>query len=224
MTEAEWLAPAGFGPAIPWFDRLEFAWERATERKRRLLACGCVRVALVAAADPIVQAAVESVESFADGRATRADLRRVRQRLRALPVPPPGFPPRMRDPAVAAQAVVMAASQIANEKNYREAIVPLFDRLWMAASELVPVDGMPLLREQFGNPFRPVSFDPRWRTADVLGLARAVYADRVFDRLSLLADALMDAGCDADAVLAHCRGPGPHARGCWVVDLVLGKE
>jgi hypothetical protein len=80
-----------------------------------------------------------------------------------------------------------------------------------------------LLRCIFGNPFRPVALDPAWRTEAVVGLAAGIYADRAFDRLPVLADALEDAGCaDAD-VLGHCRGPGPHARGCWVVDLLLGK-
>jgi len=81
-----------------------------------------------------------------------------------------------------------------------------------------------MLRDIFGNPFRPVAFDPRWQTADVLALARGIYEDRAFDRMTLLADALMDAGCDHDDILGHCRGDGPHGRGCWVVDLVLGKE
>ena len=80
-----------------------------------------------------------------------------------------------------------------------------------------------LLRDIFGNPFRPVAFDPRWRTADAVGLARGIYDERAFDRLPLLADALMDAGC-ATSRSSHCRGDGPHVRGCWVVDLVLGKE
>jgi hypothetical protein len=62
-----------------------------------------------------------------------------------------------------------------------------------------------------------------WRTETVMALARAIQIDRAFDRLPILADALEDAGCDHPDVLAHCRGPGPHARGCWVVDLVLGK-
>jgi hypothetical protein len=81
-----------------------------------------------------------------------------------------------------------------------------------------------LIRDIFGNPFRPVAFDPRWRTDDAVGLARGIYEDRAFDRLPLLADALMDAGCDSDDILSHCRGEGPHVRGCWIVDLVLGKE
>ena len=84
-------------------------------------------------------------------------------------------------------------------------------------------DILAVLRDVFPNPSRPVGFDPRWRTPDVTGLAGGIYEDRAFDRLPLLADALMDAGCDADAVLAHCRSTGPHVRGCWVVDLVLGK-
>ena len=81
-----------------------------------------------------------------------------------------------------------------------------------------------LIRDIFGNPFRPVAFDPRWRTADVTALACGIYEDRAFKRLPLLADALMDAGCDREDILAHCRSDGPHVRGCWVVDLVLGKE
>ena len=81
-----------------------------------------------------------------------------------------------------------------------------------------------VFRDIVGNPLRPVAFDPRWRTEDTLGLARGIYEDRAFTRLPLLADALMDAGCDDDRLLAHCRSQGPHARGCWAVDLVLRKE
>jgi hypothetical protein len=81
-----------------------------------------------------------------------------------------------------------------------------------------------IFRDIVGNPFRTVEFDPYWRTSDVLGLARAVYEDAAFDRLPILADALMDAGCTDDVILGHCRGPGPHIRGCWVVDLAFGKE
>ena len=62
-----------------------------------------------------------------------------------------------------------------------------------------------------------------WVTPTVRALAEGIYADRAFDRLPILADALQDAGCDDADVLAHCRGPWPHVRGCWVVDLVLGK-
>jgi hypothetical protein len=80
---------------------------------------------------------------------------------------------------------------------------------------------MPLLWDVFEDSLRDVEFDPRWRTADVVGLARAIYDDRVFERLPLLADALMDAGCADEHVLSHCRSDGPHVRGCWVVDLVL---
>ena len=80
------------------------------------------------------------------------------------------------------------------------------------------------LRCVFGNPFRPVTLDPAWLTSDVLLLARGIYADRAFDRMPILADALQDAGCDNDDMLTHCRGPGPHARGCWVVDLLTGRE
>jgi hypothetical protein len=84
--------------------------------------------------------------------------------------------------------------------------------------------GLPELRDIFGNPFRPVTFDPRWLTATVVALATGIYAERAFDRMPILADALEEAGCDHADILAHCRGDGPHVRGCWVVDLVLGKS
>src|SRR5262245_53575541 len=82
-----------------------------------------------------------------------------------------------------------------------------------------------LLREIFGNPFRPVAFDPAWHTSDVLLLARGIYDEHAFDRLPILADALQDAGCDCDDLLTHLRETAaPHVRGCWALDLVLGKE
>ena len=85
-------------------------------------------------------------------------------------------------------------------------------------------DELQLLRDIFGNPFRPVAFDAAWRTDTAVSLARGMYESRDFGAMPILADALQDAGCDSDDVLDHCRGPEPHVRGCWVVDLVLGKS
>lgn len=80
------------------------------------------------------------------------------------------------------------------------------------------------LRDIVGNPVRQVVLDPRWLTSNVLDLARAIHQERAFEWLPILADALQDVGCEDADVVAHCRGPGPHVRGCWVVDLLLGKE
>ncbi len=95
-----------------------------------------------------------------------------------------------------------------------------------------------LLRDIFGNPFYPIPFDPAWQTETVVSLARKMYSGRDFSAMPDLADAIQDAGCENDRILNHCRyanlpatGPGtapgmrtpPHVRGCWVVDLVLGK-
>jgi hypothetical protein len=81
-----------------------------------------------------------------------------------------------------------------------------------------------ILREIIGNPFRPVAIDPRWLTSNVLDLARTIDADEAFDRMPILADALLDAGCDNDDVLNHCRRTDGHVRGCWVVDRLLARE
>ena len=102
------------------------------------------------------------------------------------------------------------------------------------------------MRDVFGNPFRPVPVSPEWRTDTVVSLARQMYESRDFSAMPILADALQDAGCDNDDILTHCRGlcrdcgllppwggrhrleagrhAEPHVRGCWCVDLLLGKE
>ncbi|MCE9561744.1 MAG: hypothetical protein K8U57_06775 [Planctomycetes bacterium] len=81
------------------------------------------------------------------------------------------------------------------------------------------------LRDIFGNPFRPVTFDSEWRSDTALSLAKHIYESRDFSTMPILADALQDAGCDNDDILHHCRDAnGVHVRGCWVVDLVLGKS
>jgi hypothetical protein len=79
-----------------------------------------------------------------------------------------------------------------------------------------------LVRCIFGNPFRPVTFNPAWRTDTAVIRARQMYDSRDFGAMPILADALQDAGCEDEQVLSHCRDAGPHARGCWVVDGVLG--
>src|SRR5207253_2689886 len=85
------------------------------------------------------------------------------------------------------------------------------------------------LRDLFGNPFRPVSLTPAWLTPTVLKLAQVAYDNRLLPsghlddtRLAVLADALEEAGCSNADILSHLRGPGPHVRGCWVVDVVTG--
>jgi hypothetical protein len=76
-----------------------------------------------------------------------------------------------------------------------------------------------------GKPFGPVTFSPLWCTDTALALARQMYESRDFGAMPILADALQDAGCESEDILAHCRDTAlEHVRGCWVVDLVLGKE
>ena len=85
-----------------------------------------------------------------------------------------------------------------------------------------------MLRDIFGPlPFRSVPIEPAWLTRNdgtVAKLAHAIYDESRFEDMPILADALEDAGCHEEQILAHCRGPGPHVRGCWVIDLLLGKE
>ncbi len=80
-----------------------------------------------------------------------------------------------------------------------------------------------LLRCLFGNPLMPTRPNPSWQTPNAVTMAQTIYDERRWELLPLLADLLEEAGCPKQ-ISDHCRGEGPHARGCWVVDLVLGKE
>ena len=82
-----------------------------------------------------------------------------------------------------------------------------------------------LLHDLFGNPFRPPAVTPEWlawQAGLIPALARGIYDERRFGEMPVLCDALEDAGCADEAILAHCRGPGQHARGCWLLDALLG--
>ncbi|MBA4190361.1 MAG: hypothetical protein C0467_20430 [Planctomycetaceae bacterium] len=82
-----------------------------------------------------------------------------------------------------------------------------------------------LLRDIIGNPFRPTTLSSAWWSDTAVSLAKHIYESRDFSAMPILADALQDADCDNDDVLNHCRDPQQvHVRGCWVVDLVLGKN
>jgi hypothetical protein len=84
-----------------------------------------------------------------------------------------------------------------------------------------------LQRDIFGNPFRPVPVDGgwlHWNNGCIPKIAGSIYEERAFDQLPVLADALEDAGCTNQDLLDHCRQPGEHVRGCWVVDLIIGKQ
>ncbi len=80
----------------------------------------------------------------------------------------------------------------------------------------------------FGDPRRPLPHLAaaclQWNDGTIPRIVHGIYEERAFERLPILHDALLDAGCDDQDILAHCRGAGPHVRGCWVIDLILGKQ
>jgi hypothetical protein len=224
MTEEE--LTGGRGTWQLW----EFVAATASPRKLRLFGCACVRRVFDLIPDRRGRLAVEVAERFSDGVATAAELRE------AYTAAGIAAGQRRRDDDFAGTHALLAgmsvadATQRAGWSASTEAAKAVratnygaghWDRDITASERPAQAD---VIRDIFGHLFRPVAFDPRWRTADAVGLARGIYEDRAFDRLPLLADALMDAGCADEQVLGHCPSDGPHVRGCWVVDLVLGKE
>ena len=176
----------------------------ASERKHRLFAVACCRAFADRFPTPAYHDLLELVTVFADGTIARVEMMK-------------GY----RAPGSNSQLAMAVAGTTDPNAGYAAQKTLLRTLEW---HDWVPATSpQDLLRDIFGNPFRPVAFDPAWRTEAVVGLARGAYEDRAFDRLPALADALEDAGCaDAD-ILSHCRSAGSHVRGCWVVDLLLGK-
>src|SRR5262245_13664709 len=223
MTESEWLVSDD-----P--DRMSEDLILGSRRKLRLFAVACCRRLPADVVDDDCRRCLDAAEASVDGRATAGDRRRAGDPMARLA-------DRLEPAARAADA-----RNDKSDRDYRvhhaaiachttAAVDPYYMRKAADLVQLAVTDRdaerrhqCALLRDIYGNPFRPPAFDPRWRTADALGLARGIYDGPAFDRLPLLADALMDAGCVDELVLGHCRSDGPHVRGCWVVDLVLGQE
>ncbi len=222
MTEEEWLACED--PRV----LLDALRERTNNRKLRLFHCACLRwaVSLVAGLDGKWLLSV--AEDYADGAATlkgiveaTSTLNRYAQRLRPTSG---GWPPAEW---TACQAIKSALYTSTDNVHHRVAY-------WLEYTTTPRPDtgeqqngrqeATDLLRDVFGNPFRPVTFSPDWRTDTAVALARQMYDSREFSAMPILADALQDAGCDNDDILTHCRAAGEHVRGCWVVDLVLGFD
>ncbi|MDY3561950.1 hypothetical protein R5W23_003380 [Gemmata sp. JC673] len=212
MTEAEWLAVTDAAPM------LGVARRDASERKLRLFAAACCRSVWHRLSDWRSRRVVEVAERYADGEAPREDVTAAREAI------PDG---RRFGSAAVAKCVAQfpAGHAAASTLHMLRCLVAFTD--YGPHSPRVSDVSLPVaaaaMRDIFGNPFRPVTFCPSWRTSTAAALAAGMYEARDFGAMPILADALQDAGCDTDDILDHCRGGGPHVRGCWVVDLVLGK-
>jgi hypothetical protein len=205
MTEADWLASTDLDAM------LGFLKDRVSLRQLRLFACACCRQVWDQLTDPRSRKAVELSELFADGRidaGSLADARKEAWNCSSSNIP---HPPT-------------AAWQAARPVYDEDGVVGMnFAWIWNVCPDLAPR----LLRDIVGNPFRTVSRDPdwlRWNRGTVPKLAGAIYEDRAWERLPILGDALEDAGCTDAVLLAHCHGPDPHTRGCFMLDLLLGKK
>jgi hypothetical protein len=219
MTEDVWLG------SVEPFEMLMFLGLNASERKLRLFGVECCRRVWELLPNDTCRNAVELAERYAEGLVTPKELARATGPLKRQVF--------SRGPRQSGQQGRWLAWRVAQPDCFPTAVSrAMIDLLGhMAAPGKKSAARKTESRRQcasiwdiFGNPFRPVSFDPAWRTETAVALARQMYESRDFSAMPILADALQDAGCDSDDILLHCRGPGPHARGCWVVDLVLGKE
>ncbi len=248
MTEAEWLTSdhhqtvslVNFAngtvcsPAYPPI-------QRPSSRKLLLLACACYRRVSVQLMDAVICAGIDTAEQFAEGLLSESEFRAAIGTTRAL-VPRltemlQGTSTRAERSRLEAAIYVAQAVSALDWPPASAAVmsihyVSLAMKYWAKSQNWAarPTANkerkaqLLLLRDIVGNPFRPVTLDPAWRTSTVLAIAQGMYESRDFSAMPILADALQDAGSDSEDILNHCRNEkAMHVRGCWVIDLVLGK-
>jgi hypothetical protein len=224
VTEKQWITGTELKTLLKYLRR------RASERKRRLFAVACCRRVLHLLSDENASESVAATERYAEGLATNLEL------VRAEEVAYDIFS-AARDAGLESQRLLadslygaacggvgwdIAEYAATNAAAGIGAAQPRGQQ--KAARQEESAAQLALLRDIFGNPFRPITFNPSWRTSDVMLLAQGIYAERAFDRMPILADALQDAGCESDELLNHLRDANAtHVRGCWALDLVLGK-
>jgi hypothetical protein len=208
MTEAEWDLGRDLAKMVRSVDPCAF------DRKLRLFAVACCHRVSAQIRDPDALCLLDLIEKQADQVVDLGSLRSVWVKV-------PFYPPA--EGAVKQAAALDCASWQASTDCYLRAARDAEEATTYAiegegkevAMERFKQRGrersvqVGILRDIFGNPFRPVTIDPSWLTSNVV---------------SILADALQDAGCDNEDVQNHCWKPGEHTRGCWVVDLLLSKE
>lgn len=223
MDEAEWLACNDPG------ELLGFVRSRVSERKLWLFACALCRPLLDGSLDERSRLAFDTAERFADGEATREELAQVAAAAIQSEADARAFARTTAGTSAREYGVgrVWATALLTSLAHSWEASWQLtYDPKWTAGCAFQST----LLRDIIGNPFHSLTLDLTWRTSTVLALAEAAYENRALpagtldpQRLSVLADSLEESGCSDAEIVGHLRSPGPHVRGCAIVDLILGK-
>jgi hypothetical protein len=223
MTEQEWLE------CTDPHKMLEFLWERANDRKLRLFACGSCRLVWQLFIDERSIRAVEAAERYADGTISDSELDvaavAAYDAYREGKVADGYDPESDIHPEYAGHIPFVAHSTTQAADLASEWALSLW-LTWDDQRAFCEAH-CDLLRCIFGNPFSSLRLDPSWlawNDGRVVKLAQAIYDERAFDRMPILADALEEAGCTNADILNHCRSEGEHVRGCWVVDILLRKE
>jgi hypothetical protein len=240
MTEAEWLACANPEAMLRFLQKFDSA------RKLRLFACACCRLRWKWLPLEECKAAVDLAECFAGGLITRSELMHLRREARWAIHRAPDARSYAAAAAVqtlslkAATAARRAAELLRKQRGTQTTVPKAFRGRVLAFAEQAVAkaawdkacahserkeagEQAAILRDIFGNPFRSITFDASFVTAKVAKLARAIYAERAFDRLPELADALKQAGCADPDILEHCHESQQHFLGCWLVDKLNGK-
>jgi hypothetical protein len=222
MTEAEWLT------ATDSTLMLECLNGETSDRKFRLFGVSCCRHIWHLFTDIRWQEAIKTAEKYADGIATVAEFNLAGENARAASWDAEMGYVNGTNEAFLAE-VAEQKEGVSVESMIAAVLVPVgidsaFAAVFANYSGKQSSNQIALLHDIFGNPFRPITLNPSWLTATVLALATGIYEEKAFDSMPILADALPDAGCDNEDILNHCRQPDEHVKGCWVLDLLLGKS
>jgi hypothetical protein len=224
VNEGEWLASTDLA-ALLRCEQVRGRTKRL-QRRLRLFSCACARQLEPWFKNPRLLKALDASERYADGLIKDAGIGKWNAETNKLWRAADHSRVRDKVSVVTAHWAVAYSCMAEKYGGYQDIAWRILqvDRAFREKKGELLTRFLAILRDIFGNPFRPVACSPKWRTGTAVLLGREVYESRDFSAMPILADSLQDAGCDSADILNHCRGPGPHVRGCWVLDLVLNKE
>jgi hypothetical protein len=226
LDEGRWLTCVEPLLMLDWLREID---QPSSPRKLRLFGCACCRSVERRITLPPCRLAVGVAERFADGLVDSRELDRAARAAHSAVLSAAngagGYSNRLAANFAAAQSAApdaRFAAQLACAYAFASAKIR-----GLPPSPVEHRTQCGLVRCLFGNPFQsPPPVEAAWLTwngATVARMAELIYQERAWDDLPILADALEDAGCTDGDWLGHLREPGPHARGCHVLDALLGR-
>lgn len=189
----------------------------ASPRKWRLFCVACCQTLPKFQTDPLCSSAARVTEQIADGQTPGEDIAQIRRQIHEQLTKENG-------PLADLRNSLECAGELLDETKLFDKHHPLLNLHFGFNDRDRELLYTKFLQDVIANPFAPITFQPEWKSAEVVARAREIYEQNRFERLAELIEPLRRAGCDEPRILNHCARAGNHTRGCWLIDMILDTE